>query len=95
MNLYFLRNFNYERRIFVNKINKDNIYGVQYMQINCENYLKTRMNLYSYLWMNELYSYKPNTYSYREVNNNIQHILSFVHVWNNYNYTNQEVGLSY
>jgi hypothetical protein len=24
--------------------------------------------------MNELYSHKPNTYSYREVNNNIQHI---------------------
>jgi predicted SprT family Zn-dependent metalloprotease len=23
---------------------------------------------------NEFYSYKPNTYSYREVNNNIQHI---------------------
>ena len=25
-------------------------------------------------WMNEYYSHKPNTYSYREVNNNIQHI---------------------
>jgi hypothetical protein len=25
-------------------------------------------------WMNEFYSHKPNTYSYREVNNNIQHI---------------------
>ena len=24
--------------------------------------------------MNEFYSNKPNTYSYREVNNNIQHI---------------------
>ena len=24
--------------------------------------------------MNEFYSHKPNTYSYREVNNNIQHI---------------------
>ena len=45
--------------------------------------------------MNEFYSYKPNTYSYREVNNNMQHILSFVHVWKNYNYTNQEMGLSY
>ena len=31
--------------------------------------------------MNEFYSHKPNTYSYREVNNNIQHILSFIHVW--------------
>jgi len=35
--------------------------------------------------MNEFYSHEPNTYSYREVNNNIQHILSFVHVWKNYN----------
>jgi hypothetical protein len=25
-------------------------------------------------WMNEFYSHKPNAYSYREVNNNIQHI---------------------
>jgi hypothetical protein len=48
--IYISRNFNHERRIFVNKINKDNIYSVQYMQINCENYLKTRMHLYSYLW---------------------------------------------
>ena len=32
--------------------------------------------------MNEFYSHKPNTYSYREVNNNIQHI-KFVHVWKN------------
>ena len=26
--------------MFVNMIHKDNIYGVQYMQINCGNYLK-------------------------------------------------------
>ena len=25
-------------------------------------------------WMNEFYSHKPNTYSYSELNNNIQHI---------------------
>ena len=25
-------------------------------------------------WMNEFYSHKPNIYSYKEINNNIQHI---------------------
>jgi hypothetical protein len=30
--------------------------------------------------MNKLYSHKPNTYSYREVNS-YMHILSFVHMW--------------
>ena len=51
MNLYFLRNFNYERRIFVNMINKDNIYDVQYMQINYENYLK--LYEFVFLFVNE------------------------------------------
>jgi hypothetical protein len=37
--------------------------------------------------MNEFYSHKPNTYSYREVNNNIQHIkfctLTFIAIFIN------------
>ena len=45
--------------------------------------------------MNEFYSHKPNTYCYREVNNNIQHIKFFYICGKNYNYINQEVGLSY
>jgi hypothetical protein len=45
--------------------------------------------------MNEFYSHKPNTYigSYREVNNNIRHI-SFIHVWKNYNYINQDFHIN-
>jgi hypothetical protein len=42
--------------------------------------------------MNEFYSHKPNTYTYREVNSYIQHIKFFVNVWKNDNYTNQKVG---
>ena len=49
--------------------------------------------------MNEYYSHKPNTYSYREVNNNIQHIKfctcvdkSQLHF---FLYINQEMRLSY
>jgi hypothetical protein len=45
--------------------------------------------------INEFYSHKPNTYSYREVNNNIKHIKFFTYVEKIYNYINQEVGLSY
>ena len=63
-------------------------YSVEYM-MSCVLYKNSYLTFYSEIcrpciiftfikhldeWTNEFYSHKPNIYSYREVNNNIQHI---------------------
>jgi hypothetical protein len=42
--------------------------------------------------MYECNFYKPHIYSYREVNNSIQHILSVVHVWD-FHINNLDINL--
>ena len=45
-------------------------------------------DIFKLFFMNEFYSHKPNTYSYREVNSYIQHIKFCTCVGKSYNYTN-------